>query len=401
MIDDQELEKLLAETESDRVERKQALTHPEQVAEAICAFANDLPGHRAPGYVFVGADNVGTPTNLVITDQLLQNLAHLRGDGRILPVPHMVVQKRSLRGADMAVVEVHPSDMPPVRFNGQTWIRIGPRRGIATIQEERILTERQVAGTRTFDQRRCLGATLDDLLLESFIVEYLPRVVDRDILAQNQRSVEEQLASLRLYDLAARVPTNAGILVFGRDPLRFMPGAFIQFVRFDGLTLADPVQDRKEITGNLQTQLLQLDNLLPLQVRTARRSAAGLQHEDLPDYPRVAVREIALNAVMHRTFEGTNAPVRINWFNDRVEIQNPGGLYGNVNPQNFERMSDYRNPVIAEAMKAFGYVERFGTGIARANAALRNNGNVPAVFFFEHTHVLVTIRDSNDYGRSV
>ena len=392
MVDDQELERLLAETESDKTERKQSLAHPEAIAQAICAFANDLPGHRSPGYVFVGADDTGVPVGLPITDQLLQNLAHLRGDGRILPVPHLTVQKRMLRGIDVAVVEVYPSDMPPVRFNGQTWIRIGPRRGIATLQEERVLTERQVAGIRTFDQRSCLGATLDDLLIESFKVEYLPRVVDREILAQNQRSIEEQLASLRLFDFAAQLPTHAGVLVFGKDPLRFIPGGFIQFVRFDGLTLADPVQDQKEITGNLQTQLIQLENLLPLQVRTSRRSTAGLQHEDYPDYPSVAVREIALNAIMHRTFEGTNAPVRINWFTDRVEIQNPGGLYGTVNSENFQRVSDYRNPVIAEAMKALGYVERFGTGIARANAALRANGNPEAEYQFEQSHVLVTLR---------
>ena len=55
--------------------------------------------------------------------------------------------------------------------------------------------------------------------------------------------------------------------------------------------------------------------------------------------------------------------MRINWFVDRVEVQNPGGLYGQVTPENFERISDYRNPVLAEAMKALGYVERFGTGI--------------------------------------
>jgi len=392
MVDSQELERLLAETESDKTERKQSFSHPELIAQAICAFANDLPAHRSPGYVFVGADDAGVPVGLPITDQLLQNLAHLRGDGRILPVPHMTVQKRMLRGVDVAVIEVHPSDMPPVRFNGLTWIRVGPRRGIATIQEERVLTERQVAGIRTFDQRRCLGATLDDLLLESFKTEYLPRVVDREILAQNQRSIEEQLASLRLFDLAAQLPTHAGILVFGKDPLRFLPGSFIQFVRFDGLTLSDPVQDQKEIAGNLQTQLLQLENLLPLQIRTSRRSSAGLQHQDYPDYPFVAVREIALNAIMHRAFEGTNAPVRINWFTDRVEIQNPGGLYGSVNSGNYLRMCDYRNPVIAEAMKVLGYVERFGTGIARANAALQSNGNPPAEFQFEQSHVLVTLR---------
>ena len=130
---------------------------------------------------------------------------------------------------------------------------------------------------------------------------------------------------------------------------------------------------------------------MPLQIRTARLSAGGLRHEDVPDYPLVAVREITFNAVMHRAYEATNAPVRINWFADRVEIQNPGGLYGQVTPENYERVSDYRNPVIAEAMKALGHVERFGTGITRANTALRANGNLPAEFIFEPSHVLVTI----------
>ena len=80
------------------------------------------------------------------------------------------------------------------------------------------------------------------------------------------------------------------------------------------------------------------------------------------------------------------------WFRDRVEIQNPGGLYGQVTPQNYRRVSDYRNPVLADAMKILGYVERFGVGIARAEAALRNNGNEPPDFVFEATHVLVTVR---------
>ena len=316
----------------------------------------------------------------------------MRSDGNILPIPSLSVQRIALNGVPVAVVEVEPSDNPPVRYNGQVWIRVGPRRAIATLDEERRLSERRIAGTRTFDNRPCLDSCLDELLLESFVNDYLPRVIDAALLAENKRTPKEQLASLRFFDLARDVATYAGILVFGRDPLQFLPGAFIQFVRFDGLTLADAVQDEKEIAGNLLTRLIQLDNLLPLQVHVSRVRGRGLHHEETPDYPRVAIRELALNAVMHRSYEGTSAPVRINWFADRVEIHNSGGLYGQVTPANYERVSDYRNPVIAEAMKVLGYVERFGTGITRSNAALRANGNPSAEFTFEPTNVLVTIR---------
>jgi ATP-dependent DNA helicase RecG len=388
----EELERLMADIESDRVERKESIGDRDRIRQAICAFANDLPAHRAPGYVLVGVSDAAHPVGLPITDQLLLTLSEMRSDGNILPVPHINVQKHVLRGLPVAVIEVHPSDMPPVRFKGQVWIRVGPRRAIATIQEERTLTERQIAGARTFDRRPCAGASIEDLLVEPFRLEYLPRVVDTKVIADNQRTIREQLASLRFFDLKREEPTYAGVLLFGRDPLDFIPGAYIQFVRFDGETLADPVQNQKVISGNLLTQLLQVDNLLPLQVRAARLPSSGLKYEEVPDYPLLAIREITFNAVMHRAYEATNAPVRVNWFADRVEIQNPGGLYGHVTPENYDRVSDYRNPVVAEAMKALGHVERFGTGITRTKTALRENGNPPAEFTFEASNILVTIR---------
>lgn len=392
MAEIRQLERLMSDLESDGVERKQSINDRDKIRQAICAFANDLPGHRAPGYVFVGVDDGGSPVSLPITDQMLQTLSDMRSDGNILPVPHLTVEKLTLKGVPVVVVEVHPSDMPPVRLRGQIWIRVGPRRAIASPQEERTLTERHVAGTRPFDRRPCLDAKLDDLLVNSFRLEYLPRVVEASVITQNNRSVEEQLASLRFFDLTRQAPTYAGVLVFGREPLDFLPGAYVQFVRFDGNTLADTVQDDKPITGNLLTQLQQIDNLLPLQIRNARLPGTGLRHEEVADYPLIAIRELTLNAIMHRAYDATNAPVRINWFADRIEIQNPGGLFGQVTPQNYQRVSDYRNPVIAEVMKALGYVERFGTGITRANAALKANNNPQAEFTFEPAHVLVTIR---------
>ncbi|MBI4602147.1 MAG: TetR family transcriptional regulator [Planctomycetes bacterium] len=250
----------------------------------------------------------------------------------------------------------------------------------------------QAATPQTFDERPCADAFRDDLLLDVFQLQYLHHVVAPSVIAENQRTVEEQLASLRFFDARRGVPTHAGIILFGKSPSHFLPGAYVQFVRFDGLTLADPVLDAKEIKGHLLQQLVQIDNLLPIQIRTARVPAEGLRFEDRPDYPRFAVREIVLNALMHRTYEGSNAPVRLYWFRDRVEVQSPGGLYGAVTPENYERTSDYRNPVVAEAMKALGYVERFGTGIARAKSALLANGNPPPDFTFEPTHVRVTIR---------
>jgi ATP-dependent DNA helicase RecG len=388
-----EVRTLAADLESDRIERTLSTTDTEKFREAICAFANDMPAHSQPGYLLLGIDDRGHIPGVNVTDQLLQSLAARRDDGRIQPIPTMNVAKVDMGGGvAVVVVEVFPSDSPPVRASGRIWIRVGPRKTVASGEEERRLTERRISSARTFDQRPCAGATLDDLLLESFHTLYLPKVVAAEVLAQNDRAVEDRLASLRFLDPTVRIPTNGAILVFGLDALSFIPGAYVQFVRFDGADLAAPVLDSKELTGNLLTLLTELDSLLPIQIRAARVAVNGLRYEEIPDYPLAALRELVMNAVMHRSFEGTAAPVRINWFADRVEIQNPGGLYGQVTPQNFGRVADYRNPLLAEAMSVLGYVDKYGAGIARAKAALQKNGNPPPDFTFEPEYFLAVVK---------
>lgn len=112
------------------------------------------------------------------------------------------------------------------------------------------------------------------------------------------------------------------------------------------------------------------------------------------DYPLAALQQLVRNAVMHRSYEATNAPIRFTWFSDRIELINPGGPYGIVTRENFGSpgVTDYRNPHLAEAMKVLGYVQRFGVGIATARRLLAANGNPPPEFEPRDTHVLVTIR---------
>jgi ATP-dependent DNA helicase RecG len=391
-LPDEELEQLLHDLESDRVERKESDKDGEKIRQAICAFANDLPRHQKPGVLFIGATDDGVPTKLAIDNAFLERVGGIRREGKILPLPSMTVQKRRLSGADLVVIEVMPSDAPPVRFDGRVWIRLGPRRDLASVNDERILSERARASVRPFDQRPCEGAALSDLVIDEIKEAYLPAVVDAATLAENGRDLKEQLASIRLYDLSRDVPTNCAILAFGKNPIQFLPGGFVTFARHEGPTLADRIRSSKLIGGNLLTQLRQLDELLPLQIETARTEDAGrLSHADVSDYPYPAIREIVLNALVHRTYEATNAPVRISWFPERIEIQNPGGLFGVVNPENFGRVSDYRNPTIAEVARGLGYVERFGVGISRVRAALQKNGNPEPRFVFEQSHTLVVL----------
>ena len=99
------------------------------------------------------------------------------------------------------------------------------------------------------------------------------------------------------------------------------------------------------------------------------------------------------NAVIHRNYEATASPVMLTWYSDRVEITSPGGTYGAVTAATFgqPRLTDARNPNLASAAKAMGFVQRFGSGLPRAAAALRANGNRPAEFRIEPNFVNVTV----------
>jgi ATP-dependent DNA helicase RecG len=187
-MENAELTSLLADLESDRVERKAALSDRDKIRQAICAFANDLPNHDKPGVLFVGVDNNGRCTGLPITDELLLTLSSMRSDGNTVPFPSMTVQKRALDGCEMAVVVVDPSDAPPVRFQGRVWVRIGPRRAVASPEEERRLTGKRRSRDLPFDLRPVPSATLDDLDLDLFRRTYLPSSVANDVLDQNQRN---------------------------------------------------------------------------------------------------------------------------------------------------------------------------------------------------------------------
>ena len=391
MLTDDGLRALMADIESDRSERTTSTNNTDKFGEAICAFANDFPNHRQAGYLLVGVDDAGNPSGLTVTDRLLRDLAALRSNINLEPLPAITVQKHSLPGGDVAVMEVLPSDLPPVRYKGRIWIRVGPSRRGANQQEERVLIEKRTVHQKTFDARPCRGCTMDDLVPDLFLVSYLPAAVERDVLEENRRSRDEQMASLRFYDLTTDCPTNAGALLFAKDPLRWIPGSYVQYVRWAGTTMAaDPVSD-KRFHGDLLTVLREMQAFLSLPAHSRPVAESAFRERTEADYPPVALRELLLNAIMHRSYE-SNAPVRLNWFDDRIEVQNPGGLYGMASPENFPRQTDYRNPVVAGAMATLGYVNAFGRGVIRAQEALRRNGNPPAEFTFEPSHVLATIR---------
>ena len=395
---DVELLNLLDNIESDCVERKESFRGdaPDKARQAVCAFANDLPNHNRPGVIFIGAKDDGTPSGENISDELLRSLADIRDDGNILPLPVLTVEKRILKGHTVAVLHVLPSDMPPVRYKGRIWIRTGPRHAIASEQEERILIEKRRYKNIPYDVYPVPSATVQDLSRLLFEEEYLPSAFASDILKINNRTYEQKLASCRMIVLPDNpIPTISGLLILGKSPQDFIPGSYIQFLRIDGVGLADNVIDAENIYGNISTILHKLEQKISAHNRVSVDIVSAPKEIRMISYPPTAMYQLIYNAVMHRTYESTNAPIRIYWFNDRMEIHSPGGPYGNVTPENFGQpgVTDYRNPNLSEAMKIFGFVQGFGRGIATAHRELEKNGNPPPEFQVTPSTVLCVLKE--------
>ena len=127
MLTKSELERLLASTETYRVERTKSTTDKDKFGEAVCAFANDMPDCGKPGYLFIGVDNEGCPCGMKATDELLQKFAAIRSDGNILPIPTISVdsffparRRCDCRGSDAVRSASGEISWTHMEFWGQT-----------------------------------------------------------------------------------------------------------------------------------------------------------------------------------------------------------------------------------------------------------------------------------------
>lgn len=396
-----ELKALFSDLESDHIERTISTTNTDKFGQAICAFANDLPNHRKPGYLFLGVTDDGNVQGIDVTDAVLKNVAAIRTDGNIQPQPSMTVEKVSMDEGDIVMVKVEPSIFPPVRYKGRIWVRIGPRKGVANENDEHILMEKRRANVTSFDSSPCLSATIDDLDLGLFKHYFLPKAMtdeELDAESRENRDIKQQLSVFGFFDTLHDCPTNAAMLFFAKNLRKFIPGAYIQYVRFAGKDRSGDILTEHEFKANLCTTLPELDTFIKTTIANRRPiPVSALREEQVVDYPDWATRELLMNAICHRDYS-TNGPIQFYQYDDRIEIMNHGGLYGRANESNFPNVNDYRNIVVAEAMKVLGFVNRHSRGVLRVQKELKANENGEAVYDFGYQTAILVRENKSPLG---
>lgn len=353
------------------------------LAETLSAMANHHGGH-----VFLGisggqtASVVGVRNPSESVDFLLQAALSIEPP-LIVPLPGVV----KLNGKSLVVLQI-PSGMPHVYSIDGRYLQRQQAENIPLKPTElrHLLMER---GEASFETEIARAASLNDIDWE----KAKTYVNTLNGMGDNVEQVLLKRACLAEHEGHLR-PTNAGILLFGKDTQRFIRGADITAARFASEIMSDRFS-RQDITGTLPDQIKRAEVFLIDHLRKDIQLGQTMAREENFEYPMEAARELVVNAVAHRDYRISGDGIRLFVFSNRMEVTSPGGLPGPVTTENIKDERFSRNPAIVQVLSDMGFIERLGYGVDRV-IDLMLEKKLQAPEFEDRTGTFrVTLRNEN------
>lgn len=334
---------------------------PETLAETMVGMANRDGGTILLGISPRGGRISGVRNAAALFDTVFQ--ASLLADpSLIVPMPTL----QTAEGVQVMVLTI-PAGLPNVySIHGRYYQREG--RHTTTLSPNHLRELLMARGVVQFESQTPDGATFDDLNPDA-INAYLDQLALP--APQKPEDILMRRGCAKLVDGIAR-PTYAALLLFGRHPHQWLPNATLLAARFSGIAFSDEYI-KQDIGGTLPEQIRQGDQFVRTNLRSVVRMT-GLTHQDEPEYPPEAVRELLVNAVAHRDYNIQGDTVHLHIFADRLEVLSPGGLPGPVTLDNLLIARFSRNPVIVQVLSDMGFVERLGYGLERVVTAMKRAG---------------------------
>lgn len=360
--------------EGPRVEFKAQFTTA--LDREIAALANG-----GGGDILIGIADDSAIVGLSETPQRLEERVMGLCRTNIQPSITPTVETVSLPEGTVMIVHVPEGKQKPYTAKGICYVRAGSTTRRAHPDELRALSF-EAEYTR-FERTVVTGLTLEDLnlaRLQNYVEQRAPGSTRVNGLRPSDVAVSWGLAA-RKEGLA--LPTVAGVMLFGLHPQRLHPHWGLSAVRLSGIELSDPVLDRADVEGTL-------DQLIDTAVAFLRRNmrVAALfpedetQRRDVPEYPQAAVREAITNAIVHRDYS-QGGRVMLRMFEDRLELQNPGGLPGGLTLEEVTERGGFsypRNPIMARVMRDWQRMEEVGRGLLRIQREMAALGSAPPSF---------------------
>ena len=387
-----EVLELIAAGENSRVEFKRDDIRPEQLASRLSGLLNVSGGH-----VLLGIEDDGAMSGLTRASQQAETWVMQIARDHLQPsvVPTWnVFQVAEDIAIGVVTVPANAPDKPYKAKQGSSWvtkIRVGTITRDATREEEQRLY--QQSGGLRYGVKPVPGTSIEDLD-ERRLGDYFTRVRgDGDLQMIDVDSWHKLLCNL---ELAADADdeiyaTVDGMLLFGANPGRFLPQCGIRAVCYQGSEPDYAIRSDEDIRGPLVPLCSAEGELVETGV-VERALAFVRRHTDVTatlddgrrveqrDYPEKAIREIVVNALVHRDYSILGTDVLLSIFDDRLEVESPGALPNTVSVEGMRVGIRYsRNQVLTSVMRDYGYVEGLGMGIRRQviPAMRAHNGTEP------------------------
>jgi len=341
---------LIHQPEGKQLEFKRDLSSPQPIMKTLTAFANTAGGRLIIGI----ADNgevIGVEKPLDDEERLCSMIADSIA-------PHLVpnIELVTVENKTLLVVEVFLSGTRPHWFKsiGQErgcFVRLGSSNRQADMQLIAEL-QRGVAGI-SFDSIPMSHLGLDDLDMAAIKADFSTKSID-----------EAALQSLKIItrDQGRIVPTHGGVLLYGKDRRFHFDDAWIQCGRFIGHDKGD-IFDHIDINDPLPSAV---DSIMLFLKKHAMRGAdfSEVRRKDLWSIPIDILREVVINALVHSDYSHRGTPIRIAFYDDRIEIDNPGLLLPGMTIDDMKQgVSQIRNPVIARVFRELDLIEQWGSGV--------------------------------------
>lgn len=390
------IERLKTMTESQFFDRKSARLAPRDFAHQLSAFAN-----ASGGLVVIGIEDNGNITG--VTD--LQENAFRQAAFENLRIPPEyeveMVPCTLENGNDGKIMLFHiaTSANEIIKLkNGEAYLRVGDHS--VKLNSEMLAELEYSKGIKSYEARVIDDATLDDLDQELIAryVKMLNPAVSKPLDVLKGRGLLKEKGGV--YQV-----TVAAILLFGKVPTQFLPGARVRFLRYEGVTAEVGTRFNlvKDITIErpLDQMITEGRQLLESQMREFQQLGRDGVFKRIPEYPAFAWLEGLVNAVAHRDYSLQGDYIRITMYDDRIEFSSPGRLPSIVTVDNIQNTRFSRNPMIARVLSDFGWVRELNEGVKRIYTDMESFFLEPPVFSEPNGNTVKLVLKNNIAARSV
>ena len=353
--------------ESETVELKPSLSQLERVLKTVCAFLN----HKG-GIIYFGVSDKGKVIGQVATDSNFKKISQQIGS-RIKPAVVPVIEEIEVEGLPVIKVTVEKCNKELNYFDAVPYTRTGTET-IAMPPDE---VKKSILDCAKFewDGWICEGASFEDIDIER-VEKYLQfREKERNVSAKINMPLKDFLNNIKA--VSGDKPTNAGILFFGKDPLKYLHHAQLRIARIKGTEIFNTILDRWDCDGTLWDMVLEAEDFIKRNIRYMGLRTDKFQRIDKYEYPIKALKEAIINGLIHRDYQSM-ADVRVFIFDDRVEIVSPGSFPEGVTPE--KPVHKPVNSNLSSYMYDVGLIEKYGSGIYLENELCRMNGNEMPIY---------------------